>query len=289
LKRELSHDDEFSNPVLFMRSPKGVIFDLGEGTPVTTLPQLHTNNAISNTLAYNIAQLEKEGGPEAASDIAEEKKAQSNVRARATQFYKQIAVAAAPRVILMVLLLALALFIASYTQALNAFKVDDYVTSLLRSWSPAPQTFLHPDVRMVIAHEHDNGELGSPVQNPSWRKFHTALIDAWAASEQKPRAIVLDIGFHKPASEYDSEFARAIVSARSKGVQVVGGQKVGVDGNFEGNSEFNSTLKPAFGDSWGDVAIGRELDLPLLHEHRGPPNTRSHRCRRIGPVEASLT
>src|SRR6185503_13894012 len=54
LKRELTQNDEFSNPVLFMRSPKGVIFDLGEGTPVTTLPQLHTNNAISNTLAYNI-------------------------------------------------------------------------------------------------------------------------------------------------------------------------------------------------------------------------------------------
>lgn len=268
LKRELSQNDEFSNPVLFMRSPKGVIFDLGEGTAVTTLQQLHTNNAISNTLDYNIDQLEKEGGPEAESIIAAEKKAQSKVRARARQFYTHIAKAAAPRVILMGLLLALVLFVASYTQILNAFKVDDYVNGLLRSWSPAPQSLLHQDVRLVLARELANGELGSPVQNRSWRKFHTALINGLAASEQKPRAIVLDIGFFKPAPEYDSEFANAITSAKSKGVQVVGGQKIGVDGNFEGNSEFDAALKPAFGDSWGDVAIGRELDLPLLGKRR---------------------
>ena len=265
---ELADSEEFSNPILFMRSPTGIIFDLGEGAPVTSLPQLHTNNAISHTIDYNVAQLKNQGGAENAEDIAKELRAQSQVRARIVGFYKRVAIAAAPRVLAMGLLLVFVFFVASYTKILNAFQVDDYVNSLVRSWAPTPETLLHQDVRVVLARQHDNGELGSPVENRVWRKYHTALIDGWANSEQRPRAIVLDLGFFKPAPDYDLDFARAIISARSRSVEVVGGQAIGVDGNFQGNSEFNSTLKPAFGESWGDVAIARELDLPLLGKHR---------------------
>jgi CHASE2 domain-containing sensor protein len=262
LKRELSHDDEFSNPVLFMRSPKGVIFDLGEGTPVTTLQQLHTTNAISNTLGYNIDQLAKEGGPEAESIIAEEKKAQTKVRARARQFYTQIAKAAAPRVILLGLLMTLGIYVASYARVLNVFRVDDYLGGALRLWSPTNDKRFRQDIRIILAKPGDNGGLGDPNNNPSWRAHHGELLQGLA--EVQPRAIVFDTIFDTSRPDFDPKFIEGIKYAQSKGVKVIGSKEIDIDGVTPPNGIISRELEPVFGDDWGDAQVGVQMELPLL-------------------------
>jgi CHASE2 domain-containing sensor protein len=262
LKRELSDNDEFSNPVLFMRSPTGVIFDLGEGTPVTTLPQLHTNNAISHTLDYNIAQLKKEGGPEAASVIAEEKKAQSEVRARARQFYKQVAKSAAPRVILLGLLMTLGIYVASHTRVLNVFRVDDYLGGALRLWSPISDEKFRQDIKIILAKRGDNGGWGDPNNNPSWRAHHGELLQGLA--EVQPRAIVFDSLFDTSRPDVDSKFIEGIKYAQSKGVKVIGSKVIDIDGITPADGIICKELEPVFGDDWGDVQVGVPMELPLL-------------------------
>jgi CHASE2 domain-containing sensor protein len=262
LKQELSHNDEFSNPVLFMRSPTGVIFDLSEDTPVTTLQQLHTNNAISNTLDYNIAQLKKQGGAEAAAVIAQEKQAQSKIRARARHFYTQIAKAAAPRVTLMGLLMTLLIYAASDTRFFNVFRVDDYLGGALRLWSPVSDKPFRQDIQIILAKPGDNGGWGDPNNNPSWRAHHGELLQGLA--DVQPRAIVFDSLFDTSRPDFDPKFIEGIKYAQSKGVKVIGSKIIDIYGVTPADGIISNELEPVFGEDWGDVQVGVPMELPLL-------------------------
>ena len=261
LLAEMDKTREFANPVLFMRSPTGVIFDLSEGQAITTVRELHTNNAVTRTLDHNIAQIEKLGGEGAAAEVAKETQAKSQVRARVVDFYKRIAIAAAPRVIAMALLLAVVVFFASHTRILNVFRVDDYLAATLRLWSGAPDRPLDPNVRLIVADQNDERELGN--FGIGWRDHHTALVGGLSELNEKPSVIAIDLEFNEPAGQ-DTQFAEAITKARSNGVQIVGGKRVEDDGETNPDSEFSAKLRPAFGDSWGDVHVGGVMPLSLL-------------------------
>jgi hypothetical protein len=259
---ELADSDEFTNPVLFMRSPQGVIFDLVDGAPITTVRELHTDKAVTHTIDFNISQIEKEGGAGAAAGIAKEVEAQSRVRSRATNFYKKIALASVSRVAIMLLLMAAVLFVASQTRVLNAFRVDDYFGGVMRLWSSTTDNTLRQDIRIILAKPGANGELGNPVDNPAFRAHHAELIRRLA--ELKPKAIVFDVIFNAPASDVDPAFRDAILFAQSKGVPVIGSQQIDINGLTRPDTLIADDLKSAFGNNWGDVEVGVPLDLPLL-------------------------
>jgi CHASE2 domain-containing sensor protein len=172
-----------------------------------------------------------------------------------------MAIASAPRVVAMALVLAILLFFASETRILNAFRVDDYVGAALRLWTPAQEKTLDPNVAVILAGQQDDAELG--IFSPAGRARHTDLLEGFTRAREKPSVVAIDIEFDRPGDQ-DDRFAQAINQARTNGIQVVGGQRVGDDGVIISDSKFNPTLKPAFGDSWGDVLVGGLMPLSLL-------------------------
>lgn len=260
---ELGDTDEFSNPVLFMRSPKGVIFDLGDDKAITSVGELHRLNAVERTHEYNIAQINKEGGAEAAGDLAKEAEAKSKVQARVTQFYKRVAISAAPRLALMTLCMAAFVFAASFTRVLNVFRIDDYLGGALRLWSDVPNKPFSPEVKVILAttDPKGNGTLGSPADEyKTWRTYHAQMVRTLASLEKKPRVIAFDLEFYEDGLD-DPGFARDVASARSQDVQVVGTQRINNGGSVNPAFALNPTLQPAFGESVGDVEVGGSLPL----------------------------
>jgi CHASE2 domain-containing sensor protein len=264
LAAEMGGTESFSIPVLFMRSPKGVIFDATpEGARIESVRELHTNKAVSYTYAHNIDQLQKEGGPGAADEIAQEARARTVLRARVRQFYKRMLVAAAPRVVVMALGLAAVIFLASHTRVFNAFRVDDYAGGALRLWrGDSADEALNKAVRLVMAEEGEgkNGELGNPVGNRKWREYHAKLIDD--LSKAGAKAIVFDLTFEIPGGDVDTTLAGAVNRARERNVSVVGAQKVENNGELVPGYVLNPALSSAFGENWGDVRVGGLLEMP---------------------------
>lgn len=278
-----ANTDEFARSALFMRTPKGVIFDLSEGEVITTQRELDTAKAVARTRDYNIAQLKKEGGEEAG--IAKEAEAQSMARAQVLQFYKRIALSAAPRVAMLALVLALVVIFASQARILNALRVDDYLGGALRLWSDVPSKPLNRKVRIILASRDDNGGLGSPVDNPGWRAYHTKLLQGFAAATERPRVVVFDVRFNHPTPDLDPAFAAAIRTAKCQNIQVVGGQDIDNDGQKIPGTELNAELQPAFGNSWGDVEVGGLLYLPLLM--KGDPYVNQYEIASLQPNDST--
>lgn len=248
---------EFANPVLFMRSPTGVIFHLGDGEPIASMSEVHTNNAVTHTLNYNIAQIRKGGGENAAAEVAKETQAKTQVRARVVDFYKRIAIAAAPRVIAMALVVSMTVFFASQ---IRAFKiVDDYLAAGLHWWYGVSDQPLDPEVAIIGADQSDEQTLGQ--FGPGWRDYHAALMGGLAGGREKPSVIAIDLTFGTRGPN-DEKFGATISKARLDGVQIVGSQIVEDDGELNAESKFVNELQSAFGDGWGDVYVGGVTDLP---------------------------
>lgn len=259
LSAELPHTCDFASPILFMRSPKGVVFDIAFSA-VKTVDDLHTQRAISYTHNYNLQQHNNEGNTEAA---LKEKQEQSHVQARISRFYRGVVLSATPRIVLLALVLSLFVFFASHTRLLNAFRVDDYVNGLMRVVAERPVRPLNEDVKIILAEENENGQLG-PSTGSHWRGNHTQLINGLSSVGARPKVVVLDLEFDTEAPEFDEKFAGSLQAAKDAGISVVGGKRVDNDGRVARDSEFTKALQSTLGTNWGDVEVGGVLELPLL-------------------------
>lgn len=259
LSAELPHTCDFSSPILFLRSLKGVVFDI-DFSAVKTVNDLHTQKAIDSTHDFNIQQLNEAGNVEAASIAMQE---QSHVKARIKRFYRGVLLSATPPIVALALVLLIFVLLASHTKVLNAVRVDDYVNGVMRVSAEKQERALNENVRIVVAQEKGNRQLGD-AGGTHWRGNHTKLIDGLRSVAEKPKLIVLDLEFDASAPDFDAAFAESIRRAKVAGVSVVGGQKVDDNGFIVPTSKFTNDLKSAFGDTWGDVEVGGKLELPLL-------------------------
>jgi len=252
----------FATPVLFMRSPTGVIFDLQEtsehkpgflrrwlvslaSNPVTNVNRL---KEIKRTYESNIeAWQEKtkdaaspESQAEANQAIAEERQEISAVDDRIIRWN---------RTFLASLAATLAIFLMGYTGLFNIFHADDWLEAKFIPYMDeyVTKSFNH-DVRLIMADEGVNGDMGEP--GPSWRTHHADLIEALAG---KAKVIVLDLEMSVPTDQ-DGRLADAIKHAEDRETRVILSKVI--DENGVTIRDLADKLKSAADSRWGNIQVG---------------------------------
>jgi CHASE2 domain-containing sensor protein len=166
------------------------------------------------------------------------------------------------RVIAVGLTLSLLVFVASHMKLLSRFWIDDYMSGAMRWAASRPEGTLNKKVMLIVAESANNGDLGSPVNNVEWRKYHGHILEGFALVDQKPRVVVLDLTFDLPGPL--DNVAAGIQSAQNQKIRVIGEQQIDDKGQMITTKLLPRTLADALGDSWGDASVGGKLDLPLL-------------------------
>ncbi len=250
----------FATPVLFMRSPTGIIFDLEQHSGFANrLLRLFNSSAVKNvnrlkavrkTRETNIAAWQaktEEGAPEtlheANAAIAREKQEITAVDDQIIKWNKTF---------LASLLATFIIFLLGYVGLFNfPFQVDDWLeTKFIPYMDQYVTKKFSPDVRLILADEGNNGELGQP--GPSWRQYHGPLIDALTKAGAK--VIVFDLLVDDPNPSYDEQFAEAIKRAAAQGTYVILPKALDEEGNTV--KDIAEKLRGAVGDRWGNTDVG---------------------------------
>jgi CHASE2 domain-containing sensor protein len=265
----------FATPVLFMRSFTGVIFDLeteqkaapDAGTAVNpsawgafkrsllglfnAQPVKHINRLkeVKKTYQLNIEaiqELTKDAPPEAAEEaaraISQEREEMSTVDRRIARWERTFAAS---------LLASVLIFALGYVGLFNfPFHLDDWLES---HFVPYMDDYVakkfSPHVRLILADEKENGELGVP--GPDWRQYHAGLINA--LSNARAKVVVFDLYMSDP-TEHDGLLAGAVERAAARGTRVIVGKALDEEGNV--SKDIAETLKASFGDGWGNIDVG---------------------------------
>jgi CHASE2 domain-containing sensor protein len=251
----------FATPVLFMRSPTGIIFDFEHDTgrlsdflkPFSSSPVKNVNRLkeVNKTHEANIEAWEeqiKDGDPEtvkqASLAIAHEKQEISAVEDRIIRWNRTFLSSA---------LATLLIFFLGYVGLFNfPFHVDDWLEAKFIPYMDAyvPKKFSQ-DVRLILADEGGNGDMKEP--GPEWRQYHGPLVIALAKARAK--VIVFDLEVNDP-TPYDSQFAEAIKTAESQGTNVVLAKAL--DEYGVPVKDIAEDLRKVVNDRWGNIDVGEE-------------------------------
>lgn len=262
---EIKEPMAFATPVLFMRSPTGMIFDLQHEVEQKRGIFQRFSGLFNSAPAKNVSRLKqvrqtyeknieawqektKGGSPEtrkeATEAIAREKEEISAVDERIIQWN---------RTFVSSLLATFLIFLLGYAGLFNILHTDDWLET---KFVPYMDEFLpkkfSPDVRLILADSNPaaNGTLGAP--GPSWRKYHPVLIDK--LTEAGARVIVFDLQLDVPNPTDDKPFAEAIKRAKAQGTHVILGKGVDVEGRV--TTDISAELAPAAGNEWGNYDVG---------------------------------
>jgi CHASE2 domain-containing sensor protein len=248
----------FATPVLFLRSPTGVIFDLENEKPQgifsriarlisgSPVKQVNRLKEVKKTYEKNIEVWQdkaKDADPEtraeAAAAIAQEQEEMNAVDQRIVQWNKAFFVS---------LSVTLVVFILGYAGLFNIFHADDWLES---RFIPYMDDYIvkkfNPGVRLIMSDEGDNGNWGKP--GPSWRPYHAALIDALAG---KAKVIVFDLNI-TDSSPADKQLAAAIKRAEEKNSHIIVGKRVRDDGAVL--ADIAADLRTVINDHWGNIDV----------------------------------
>lgn len=264
LCQEFDETNDFALPVLFMRSPGGVIFDLQEhNNRIATAREAHTAQEVVKAREHNIETLREQrlqSAPEAAAQldqqIQEETQNAQLAQGKIQQWRK--------RVVITSILVAFFVVAAAWTGFFAIGGLDDYlerkfVTSIMDTRMDKP---FSDDVRLIMIREGENGALGKfdPADLssfvPRWRANYAKLIRD--LTDAKAKVVVLDIYFLQAQRATDDEtkanqcLADAINYARGKGMKVIIGVRANPDGEVK--DKMPEAIEQALNGSWGDVA-----------------------------------
>jgi CHASE2 domain-containing sensor protein len=239
----------FATPVLYMRSPSGVIFDLDapsrKAGPRMTRAEVHRLKAVKQARKSNIAALEDSAGGDAAAKTAaleHESRQIDRIDRRIRQYYVTIAA---------VVTASLVLLFASWVGLFNAFKIDDWLERRFLAYMDGfVETPLDNRIALVLASADatQNGALGAP--SPDWRCHHAQLVSGLAAA--RAGVVVFDLHFADP-SGCDREFADAIRQAAGAGTAVVLGTEAFELDDGVPRPLMSPVLAEAVEDRWGLV------------------------------------
>lgn len=260
----------FATPVLFLRSPTGVIFDLEYEQPSglfnrisrffsrAPVKQVNRLKEVKKTRENNIEILQEktkgaddETRKEATEAIAREQEEITAVDQRIVQW---------KRAFLMSLAVTAGIFVLGYAGLFNVFHADDWLES---RFIPYVDDFIvkkfNPSVRLIMSDEEGNGELGAP--GPDWRPYHAALVDALAG---KAKVIVFDLKM-SDSTPADDQLAAAIKRADEKGTRVILGKKIQSDGEII--ADITAGLRTAVNDRWGNIeVVGRRWHFVRVYQ-----------------------
>lgn len=252
----------FATPVLFLRSPTGVIFDLEKdfaqksgifhrflrvfsGAPVRQVNRL---KEVKKTYEKNIEAWQVKTKDASAETVQEADEAIARERQELTAVDERII--RWNRTLIGSTLATLMIFLLGYVGLFNIFGADDWLETKFVPFmdSYVVKTF-SPEVRLILGKPDDNPGLGEFDSN--WRKYHAELVNALAG---KAKVIVFDMYFDEPNS-YDPEFAKAIEQARSRNTRVIVGTIIDRDGITR--KGIAPGLKQAVGDDGlGNINVG---------------------------------
>ncbi len=246
----------FATPVLFLRSPTGVIFDFETKQGLLSrfsrlfssaqVKQVNRLKEVKKTYEKNIEAWQAktndanaETRKEATEAVALEQLEMAAVEQRIVQWN---------RAFLASIFVTALIFVLGYAGLFNVFGADDRIES---RFIPYMEDYVvkkfNPKVRLIMSDEGINGELGEP--GPSWRTYHADLIDALAG---KAKVIVFDLSIAE-SDKGDEKMAAAIERAKGKGTQVILGKRVRDDGVLISNLPVN--LRNAVDDRWGNIDV----------------------------------
>lgn len=245
----------FATPVLFLRSPTGVIFDLESNQTGlaarlsrlfsgSSVKQVNRLKEVKKTYEKNIEAWQAKANDadagtreEAAEAIAREQEEVSAVDRRIVE-WKRALVAS-----------VLAMLIVLFLSFIGLFEVAGADSWLDRRLIPYMDNFIankiNQDVKLIMSDEGVNGDLGEA--GPGWRKYHVPLINALAG---KARVIVFDLEMSL-TTDQDKALADAIRHAEESGTHVVLAKVVNQDGAT--TKDLAAELSNAIDDRWGNI------------------------------------
>jgi CHASE2 domain-containing sensor protein len=252
----------FGAPVLFMRSPRGVLFH--RSLPQTILeilrkiPHLlatnegHRVEEAAHTYSYNKSAIEN-------SDLDPQTKTAliQDAEDRIKQIYRLLKYQS----LAAVALVAFVLFCMSCVSFLDLFHLDTTMESCTMALGDhfAVKQF-SDEIVMIPIDEDTEKNLGRPYEEPwaPWREDHAVLVEH--LSEAGAKVVAFDISFSGP-SERRSDLALrdAILRAQKRGTSVI----VGVHKLDQGQPDLLSELRTAT-IAWGIGTIGERGYTKLI-------------------------
>lgn len=270
VRQELGADCGFISPILFMRSANGIIFDLQKTEDAKDpLPKILRLRDVADTYQNNIDLLETKrkdqaGAPEktvaVAESIAEQQNALKLIKGTIRQLNIALVRSAAPKVVLFAIIISIIIFLASWTKFLNIVDIDDWVTRTFRPIvGKHMEKSFNKRVAVILASDDDNGGLGVPAANATWRGYYTEMIPA--LNKAGAKEIVFDLHFTNETAA-DKKFAEAIsLSVNNPGPQkpteVIAGEHV-----LKGQIQYDvaATLKLSLKDRLGNTLVGGQYN-----------------------------
>lgn len=283
----------FATPVLYMRSPTGVIFDLATskraGQLLTPRDDIHRLKAVKKAHQSNIALLQESNPSDAAAKTETIRKEGEHIAAidgALRKYYLGIGG---------FVLASWVVLFASWIGLFNAVKLDDWLERRFVGYMDGfVETPFDRSVGLILASDDPskNGLLGAPT--PAWRCHYAKLLSGLSAAGAK--VVAFDL-FFEDASDCDQQFADAIRQASSAGTGVVvGARRHTVEGGIP-----KPVIAPAFSeaveDRWGILEgspVNRRLRLaapitenvPLLIEEQETGVVPSVALRTVMHVES---
>ena len=243
----------FATPVLYMRSPTGVIFDLATshraGQLLARRDDIHRLKAVRKAHQSNIAVLQETDSADAAKTetIRKEGENIAAIDGALRKYYLGIGG--------FVLATWVVLF-ASWIGLFNAVKLDDWLERRFVGYMDGfVETPFDRRVGLILASDDPskNGSLGAPT--PAWRCHYAKLLTGLSAAGAK--VVAFDL-FFEDGSECDQQFADAIRQASRAGTGVVvGARRYTADGGIP-QPVIAPALAEAVENRWG-ILEGRPV------------------------------
>jgi CHASE2 domain-containing sensor protein len=219
LQMDFADTTAFATPVLYMRSPTGVIFDLAaaraQGQLLTPRADIDRLKEVKKAYQSNIRILQAVDTGDAEATTAQIKKEGAHIAdidGRLRSYYVGIGG---------FVLASWAVLFASWIGLFNAIKLDDWLERTFVGYMDAfVTTKFDRRVSLILGSDDPakNGTLGAP--SSAWRCHHAQLLSGLSAA--KASVVAFDMYF-EDASECDQQFADAIRQASAAGTGVVVG------------------------------------------------------------------
>ncbi|HWT01992.1 MAG TPA: CHAT domain-containing protein [Pyrinomonadaceae bacterium] len=261
--QDFDETNDFAIPVLFMRSPNGVIFSFESQAAPTSVKEAHTMVEVAKAHDYNAAALEEEkrlSTPEEAAQldlrIQDETKSAQLAKQKVRQWRRRA-------ILTSVVLASLLLSILVVNILEGVLNLDDFFeTRFVALMDSRIEKPFSDDVRLIMIDEGDNGDvLGTfdprdRANNPAkWRMNYAKLIRDLA--DAKAKVVAFDIYFLKADNVSAKEasanrcLAEAIAYARARQTEVIFGVEADDRGKVE--AKMPAEIEQALDGSWGDI------------------------------------
>lgn len=243
----------FATPVLFMRSPTGVVFDFHQKVSIARwFLRLFSSYPIRNVGRLEEVKRTYEQNRDAWQKKSKEAPPEERDEAINALVDEGRELKAVNLRIMKWLMAAITVFLYGYFGFFGGapFHVDNWIEGkLMPLMDLGVNKRFSPDVKLILADTGDNGGLGSP--GPNWRQYHGTLIDTLTKAGAK--VIVFDLELNT-ATPYDEQFALAIQRAEEQGTHVILGKGLQPDGTLA--FDMTEQLKRVADDRWGNIIVG---------------------------------